>query len=170
MENNALVDRFSDDAPDHAGFMLRELVAPPTSSDLDYLAHYDEAIGSYWCSSWATGIPAPTGRWRCACECGWRGDIVGPDEIAAIDPDHSPDADMLDDTVEDLLLAEWKAHIAGAVALDDLTTAATAVEDATRALEEAVRTARTAGHSWTQIGARFSITRQAAQQRWSHVA
>ena len=163
------MSRHCDRAPDHPGFLLRELVAAPTQPDLAHLAHLDHATGSYWCSSWGAGIPAPTGRWPGACECGWRGDIIEADEIATIDPDHSPTSEFLDETVEDLLLAGWKTHIADTSALVQLTTAAEAFDAANHALDDAVRRARTAGHSWTQIGQRFNITRQGAQQRWSHV-
>ncbi len=38
--------------------------------------------------------------------------------------------------------------------------------DAAQELQEAVRAARTAGDSWTVIGAALEISRQAAQQRF----
>ena len=34
------------------------------------------------------------------------------------------------------------------------------------AITEAVKGLRTSGYSWAEIGTRFGITRQAAQQRW----
>jgi hypothetical protein len=34
------------------------------------------------------------------------------------------------------------------------------------AITEAVKGLRTFGYSWTEIGSRLGITRQAAQQRW----
>jgi hypothetical protein len=34
------------------------------------------------------------------------------------------------------------------------------------AIAEAVRSLRTCGYSWAEIGSRLGITRQAAQQRW----
>jgi hypothetical protein len=49
-----------------------------------------------------------------------------------------------------------------------LIDAAHAVADANRELAEAARAARTGGASWTQIGDAVGLTRQAAQQRWSH--
>ena len=42
-----------------------------------------------------------------------------------------------------------------------------AVACAERELREAVRAARTAGDSWTIIGAALGVSRQAAQQRFS---
>ncbi|MGH3305137.1 MAG: hypothetical protein ACRDOK_26410 [Streptosporangiaceae bacterium] len=44
----------------------------------------------------------------------------------------------------------------------------TAVHESQRLLAAAVTRARTQGHTWTQIGNRLGITRQAAQQRFGH--
>lgn len=155
--------RIADDAPGHEGYMERELEAEP---DGDFFAR-DETTGSWWCASWTSGLPDPTGRWRAACECGWRGDIVDHQAIADIDPDHSPGHDMLDETVEDLLLAPWEHHIDQIRSLPDLHTAARAADAAQRALDEAVHTARTAGHSWARIAGQVGLTRQAAHARWA---
>jgi hypothetical protein len=51
--------------------------------------------------------------------------------------------------------------------LAQLTDAAHALAQAERQLTAAVRAARHAGASWTQIGAAVGLTRQAAQQRWA---
>lgn len=48
-------------------------------------------------------------------------------------------------------------------ALTDMITLATEVETAIR---EAVIGLREFGYSWTEIGTRMGVTRQAAQQRW----
>ncbi len=52
-------------------------------------------------------------------------------------------------------------------ALADLSTLATDIESATGL---AVAGLRTRGYSWADIGTRLGITRQAAQQRWGHLA
>lgn len=100
--------RFYDDAPDHEGYMERELAGAPDDS---YLGHFDETTGSWWCASWKNGLPAPTGRWRPACSCSWKGSILDAEDIAAIDPDYRPHHDILDDTVEDLLMGPWSVHV-----------------------------------------------------------
>jgi len=50
--------------------------------------------------------------------------------------------------------------------LDQITQAAARVRQAEQTLTAAVRRARRHGHSWTQIGQRLAITRQAAHQRF----
>ena len=52
------------------------------------------------------------------------------------------------------------------VELGRLIDAARAETDAQRQLAHAIRNARNAGASWTQIGDALGLTRQAAQQRW----
>jgi hypothetical protein len=90
--------------------MERELTDPPTGEHA-YMGHHDTSTNSSWCRSWTLGLPAPTGRWRAVCECGWHGDIADTGTIAAIDQDHDPDTDMLDETAEDLLMFSWEIHI-----------------------------------------------------------
>jgi hypothetical protein len=51
-------------------------------------------------------------------------------------------------------------------ALTDMADLAAEIEVATG---QAVAGLRAAGYSWADIGARFGITRQAAQQRWGHL-
>ena len=49
--------------------------------------------------------------------------------------------------------------------LADMTGLATDLDEA---ISQAVTGLRQAGYSWAQIAARLGVTRQAAQQRWSH--
>lgn len=157
--------RFYDDAPEHEGWVERELSSSPLP--VASLGRYDERTGSWWCASWTSGLPAPTGRWRPACECGWSGPIADADEIAGIDADHQRDDDMLDEVVEDLLLASWERHVTAAATLDRLSGAARAAAAAERSLDDAVAAARLAGHSWEQVGRAVGVTRQAAHARWA---
>jgi len=53
-----------------------------------------------------------------------------------------------------------------AVHVRRITAAMRAVDSAEQELRDAVAAARTAGDSWTIIGAALGITRQAAQQRF----
>jgi hypothetical protein len=50
--------------------------------------------------------------------------------------------------------------------IESLTHLVTLADDINDATQQAVNGLRTAGYSWTEIGTRLDITRQAAQQRW----
>jgi hypothetical protein len=52
-------------------------------------------------------------------------------------------------------------------ALEDVASFATEIESA---IGQAVKGLRQQGYSWADIGTRLNITRQAAQQRWGHLA
>jgi hypothetical protein len=52
-------------------------------------------------------------------------------------------------------------------ALADMTDLAAEIDTATG---QAVKGLRQRGYSWAEIGLRLGITRQAAQQRWGHLA
>ena len=100
--------------------------------------------------------------WRGMCECGWH----GPLHPAASAPDRHADPP---ETTEAQIRAEWLAHIGQAQTLEQIRAEAWAVSAAQARLTEAVRAARTAGHSWTEIGQAAGITRQAAHERWAHL-
>lgn len=157
--------RIAEEAPGHEGFMERELESAPDPDS--FIGQLDEGTGSWWCAAWTSPMPGPTGRWRAACECGWRGDIADHDTIVGIDPDHDRAEDMLDETVEDLLLSAWEHHIGQSRALPELHAAARAAEESQRALDAAVVAARAAGHSWARIAVEVGLTRQAAHARWA---
>jgi hypothetical protein len=50
--------------------------------------------------------------------------------------------------------------------VEALTLMAGLADEINAAMAEAVKGLRARGYSWTEIGARLGITRQAAQQRW----
>jgi hypothetical protein len=52
-------------------------------------------------------------------------------------------------------------------ALADMASFATEIDTA---MSQAVKGLRQQGYSWADIGTRLHITRQAAQQRWGHLA
>ena len=160
------VGRMNELAPEHEGFMEREL-SEPVAGAFAYMGHHDESTDSVWCSGWTNGLPSPTGRWRSACECGWKGVISDGDTIYAIDPDHDPGKDMLDETVEDLLMAAWSSHVDPFRSLAQLRAAATSAAIALQALDDAVGTARSAGNSWALVAVEVGLTRQAAHARWA---
>ncbi len=100
--------------------------------------------------------------WRGMCACGWQ----GPLHRAAAAPDRR--ADPPEET-EEQIRADWLAHIGQARNLEQIRTEAWAVSAAQARLTDAVRAARAAGHSWTEIGQAAGITRQAAHERWAHL-
>ena len=110
--------------------------------------------------------------WAAGCTCGWRGApwIRVPPELA--DPTArllavtGPWAD-LDAADEHLVITEWRRHIAGWQALEDVEEAAARHAAAARGLDEAVRTAVAAGASWSDIGRAAGMTGQSATERWS---
>ena len=65
------------------------------------------------------------------------------------------------------MITEWRRHIAGWQALEDVEEAAARHAAAARGLDEAVRTAAAAGASWSDIGGAAGMTGQSATERWS---
>jgi hypothetical protein len=110
--------------------------------------------------------------WAAGCTCGWRGApwTRVPPELA--DPatrrlaTAGPWAD-LEAADENRVMTEWRRHIAGWQALEDVEEAATRQAAAARALDEAVRAALAAGASWADVGRAAGMTSGAATERWS---
>jgi hypothetical protein len=50
--------------------------------------------------------------------------------------------------------------------VESLTHLISLVDDINDTIQQAVNGLRAAGYSWTEIGTRLCVTRQAAQQRW----
>ncbi len=55
-------------------------------------------------------------------------------------------------------------------ALTDLEQLVDQLRDVETRIAETVRLARTGGASWTQVGRAAGLSKQGAQQRWSHLA
>ena len=110
--------------------------------------------------------------WVAGCTCGWRGTpwTRVPPELA--DPAArrlaitGPWAD-LEAADENRVITEWRRHIAGWQALEDVEQAAARQAAAARALDEAVRAALAAGASWADIGRATGMTGRSATERWS---
>ncbi|CCG05176.1 hypothetical protein [Blastococcus saxobsidens] len=110
--------------------------------------------------------------WVAGCTCGWRGTpwTRVPPELA--DPavrrlaTAGPWAD-LEAADENRVRQEWRRHIAGWQALEDVEVAAARQAAAARALDEAVRAAVAAGASWADIGRAAGMTGRSATERWS---
>lgn len=115
--------------------------------------------------------------WRTWCSCGWRGQyfdrvraqdraarIAFEGEVGSADLEDSP---IAPEWVEDAVFVEWRSHIGPVEELEELASASRAVADASRRLDEAVSRARQAGASWSAIGPRVGLTRQAAHARWA---
>jgi hypothetical protein len=124
--------------------------------------------------------------WVAGCECGWRGrpwTRVHSAAAAGSDAWHGPEDGSvvdernrlifqpgpyydLDDAAERPVIDEWRQHIAPWRALEEIEELAAKVAAATRELDDAVRTARTGGVTWDQIGRAAGIARQSAHERW----
>ena len=111
--------------------------------------------------------------WVAGCTCGWRGTCwtrVPVPELA--DPaarrlaTTGPWAD-LEAADETRVMQEWRRHIAGWQALEDVEQAAARQAAAARALDEAVRAALAAGASRVDIGRVTGMTHRSAAERWS---
>jgi hypothetical protein len=110
--------------------------------------------------------------WAAGCTCGWRGTPWSrvPPELA--DPAAGrlavagPWADLEADD-EHRVMTEWRRHIAGWQALEDVEATAARQAGAARALDEAVRAALAAGASWADIGRVTGLTGRSATERWS---
>lgn len=111
--------------------------------------------------------------WAAGCECGWRGrpwtrvpvgGLVDRSARLLAMPGKYYD---LDNDDEQLVIAEWHEHVAPALAVEAIADAAAEVAAATDRLDAAVRAARTAGASWSDVGRGAGITRQSANERWA---
>lgn len=103
---------------------------------------------------------------RMTCECGgWTGAAVAVADI----PDSHIDRDYCEPTEEGerRFLDAWRRHIAPDDALHRLEDLADQRRDMEFEIEEAVADARSAGASWSQVGATLGLTRQGAQQRYA---
>jgi len=121
--------------------------------------------------------------WRAICICTerhesrgrerWRGPLWT--RVATLDEQdldarriHCGDPYGLDEESEDLIYVDWDIHVGPAT--DELYAvglAADEVADAQARLTEAVRAAREAGASWTDIGRATGMSRQSAHERWA---
>ena len=110
--------------------------------------------------------------WVAGCTCGWRGTPWSRVPAAEADPaarrlaTAGPWAD-LEAADENRVRQEWRGHIAGWQALEDVEATAARQAAAARALDEAVRAALAAGATWADIGRATGMTRQSATERWS---
>ena len=110
--------------------------------------------------------------WVAGCTCGWRGTPWTRVPPGLADPAArrlavtGPWAD-LEAADENRVRQEWRRHIAGWQALENVEAAAARQAAAARALDEAVGAALTAGASWADIGRAAGMTGRSATERWS---
>lgn len=76
----------------------------------------------------------------------------------------------VDEQLEQLLLAEWRAHIEPEDHEHSIRAAVAAITTAQQQLDLEVAAARTAGLSWGDIGRAAGMTRQGALSRWGSPA
>ena len=110
--------------------------------------------------------------WVAGCTCGWRGTCWTRVSLELADPATrrlavtGPWAD-LEAADENRVMTEWRRHIAGWQALEDVEATAARQAAAARALDEAVRAALAAGATWADIGRVTGLTAGSATERWS---
>ncbi|MFV0525060.1 MAG: hypothetical protein ACK5RL_11225 [Acidimicrobiales bacterium] len=158
----------------HEGWVEHGLVGEYVECDnngLNILSRYDETSGEHWTTTYGTGMPAFSGRYRPGCECGWRGEIFDANTSEhwrdTIFADGAPG--HLPDDVYDELMEGWEAHVDAIITtlgLDPITQADRAVTAAQAQLRQAVADARAAGRSWSDIATQLQISKQAAWQRF----
>jgi hypothetical protein len=112
--------------------------------------------------------------WRAGCDCGWRGPewlrVASPGEAEWVDVAgrliHNPDSAYLEPDAEQVVIDEWRQHIAPHKLMERVEEAAEAYTTAGRELDKLVTEAHAAGASWADIGRAVGITRQSARERW----
>ena len=115
---------------------------------------------------------AAVAGWAAGCTCGWRGTPWTRVPPGLADPAArrlavtGPWAD-LEAADETRVMTEWRRHISGWQALEDVEEAAARQAAAARALDEAVRAAVGVGASWADIGRVTGLTTGSATERWS---
>jgi hypothetical protein len=128
--------------------------------------------------------------WRGMCGCGWAGPlwrrvhtpaehdfderrIYDAEDRHVYDDGKVIDAREWGDAptvVDDAVFDAWQAHIRPLQGLEAVRQAARELAAAQARLDDAVRTARTAGSSWADIGGAVGISRQSAHERWAATA
>lgn len=94
-------------------------------------------------------------------------DLAGHRVYAPLDDDGSVHIAERDDQLEELLVAEWRQHLAPDDHARSIRTALDGVTAAKQLLDMEVAAAHAGGMSWADIGRVAGITRQAARERWS---
>jgi hypothetical protein len=110
--------------------------------------------------------------WAAGCTCGWRGTpwtrvppgLAHPAARRLATAGPWADLEAAD---ENRVMQEWRRHIAGWQALEEVEQAAARQAAAARALDEAVRAALAARPSWADIGRATGLTGRSATERWS---
>lgn len=111
--------------------------------------------------------------WVAGCACGWRGRpwtrVHAQDQV---DVEgrllHTPGPYYdLEGPDEGRVMEEWRRHINPLGALEAVEEAASRHAATGRALDEAIRAARAAGVTWTDVGRATGMTRQSASERWA---
>ncbi len=103
--------------------------------------------------------------WRVKCKCGWTGG-----EQQAVTETKYGTRNCPEDFEDRVFAPEWSAHVAPFAALTDLEQLVDQLRDVETRIADTVRLARTGGASWAQVGRAAGLSKQGAQQRWSHLA
>lgn len=117
----------------------------------------------------STAEPCPPVVWRRVYSAGEQ-DLAQHRIYAPLDNPWSVDLmERADDgELEELLLAEWRAHIEPEDPARSIRAALDGVTKAKQLLDMEVAAAHAAGMSWADIGRVAGMTRQAARDRWGN--
>lgn len=100
--------------------------------------------------------------WRVECQCGWKGGTRPAVDDPKYGTRHCPE-----ELEEQWFLPQWQEHVTPFAALAELGELDDQVRVLNDKIREKVTLARDAGASWSQIGRELSMSKQAAQQRFS---
>ncbi|MGI8677318.1 MAG: hypothetical protein ACR2LX_01240 [Jatrophihabitans sp.] len=103
--------------------------------------------------------------WRVTCQCGWTGS-----ERPAVTETKYGTRNCPEELEDAWAAPEWDAHVAPFAALTDLEQLADQSRDIEQRISDTVRLARAGGASWAQVGRAAGLSKQGAQQHWSHPA
>lgn len=101
--------------------------------------------------------------WRVTCQCGWTGQQRAAVGAAGGSRDCPQEVEVRE------FYPAWAAHVAPHAALYDLEQLIKQARDLEQRIGEKVQLARRCGATWSQIGRAAALSKQGAQQRWSHL-
>lgn len=155
---NVLADGRVSGSTTAGGVIVHELIAEDIAAEREVRrypnsSHVDVVIG--W---------DQVATWRLTCQCGW----TGLEQPAATETKYGT-RDCPEELADRVFAPAWDAHVAPFAALSDLEQLVDQLRDVETRIADTVRLARTGAASWAQVGRAAGLSKQGAQQRWSHL-